>query len=391
MVRAMLRVLVLSSRYPDRVRPQLGSFVERVVLALAARRDVAIEVVAPLPVELFPLSLRERNRRLAGIREEEMWNGVRVHRPRYLVPPRMGWLAPKCLQRRLLPLLSHIRERFPFDLIAAQFFWPEGPAAARLARRFGVPVSIKARGHDVEPAPTKQSRALIGEVGRAADGLLAVSAPVRDRMVALGMPAERIAIHRTGLDRTLFACRDREQAKAALGVHGPCLLWAGNLVARKRPLLAVETLALLPEAILLMAGGGPELHAVRRRIGELGLGSRVRVMGPLPATGMAQVYAAADLTLHTAESEGLSNVWVESLACGTPIVLAELEAARPLLRNPEAGLMAAPEPEALAAAVREVLRRGTMRSAIAAAVADYSWERSAAELEEHFRTIVSLP
>jgi hypothetical protein len=74
-------------------------------------------------------------------------------------------------------------------VIDASFFFPDGPAAVALGRRFGVPVSIKARGADVhfwgrQPATAAQVLA----AGRAADGLLAVSAAMRDDMIALGMP-----------------------------------------------------------------------------------------------------------------------------------------------------------------------------------------------------------
>ena len=51
--------------------------------------------------------------------------------------------------------------------------------------------------------------------GRAADGLLAVSAAMRDDMVALGMPAERIRVHRTGVNQDRFAPGDRAALKRA--------------------------------------------------------------------------------------------------------------------------------------------------------------------------------
>lgn len=384
----MLRVLILSSRYPDAVRPYLGSFAEQIALKLAGRSDVAVEVVAPISVQPFPFSWRAHNRRLAHLAAEELWNGIRVHRPRYVVPPRLGWAAARSLERAVSPLLRAIRERFAFDVLAAQFFWPEGPAAARIGRRLGVPVSIKARGHDVEPARGRRSRRLILEAGHNASGLLAVSAPLRERMIALGLPADRIAIHHTGLERTLFAPRDRAAAKAALGVDGPMILWAGNLVARKRPLLALETLAFLPGATLLMAGAGPERRRVEARIAALGLAERVRLLGPVAPSRMPGLYAAADATLHTAASEGLSNVWVESLAAGTPLVVADISAARALPGPPAVRLTAA-DAAALAAALRETLASPPDRAAVAAQSPPFSWDRSADALEAHLRGLLA--
>jgi hypothetical protein len=50
----------------------------------------------------------------------------------------------------LLPLLRRIRDRFPFDVIDAQYFWPDGPAAMHLARALEVPFSVVARGSDIQ-------------------------------------------------------------------------------------------------------------------------------------------------------------------------------------------------------------------------------------------------
>jgi teichuronic acid biosynthesis glycosyltransferase TuaC len=385
----MLRVLILSSRYPDAVRPQLGSFVEQLALRLAARPAVDVEVVAPVAVQPFPFTWRAQNRRLAQLPSEQDWNGIRVHRPRYVVPPRMGWAAAATLERVLASMLPGLRERFPYDVLAAQFFWPEGPAAARIGRTIGVPASIKARGQDVEPARWRRSRGLILEAGRAADGLLAVSAPLRERMIALGLPAEKIAVHHTGIDRSLFACRDRAAAKAALGIEGPLLLWAGNLVARKRPLLALETLLLLPGATLLIAGSGPERRPIEARATALGIADSVRLLGPVSPMRMAQLYAAADVTLHTACSEGLSNVWIESLTAGTPIVVAELDAAKRLIAGHAAGRVVPADPAALALAVHEILTSPPAQEKVAAATAAFSWEQSASEFEKHLQALLA--
>ena len=56
----MLRVLTLSTLFPDRTRPGFGSFVERQTRALAAHPDVDLKVVAPFAVPPGALALRHR-------------------------------------------------------------------------------------------------------------------------------------------------------------------------------------------------------------------------------------------------------------------------------------------------------------------------------------------
>ncbi|WP_213982385.1 glycosyltransferase, partial [Sphingomonas sp. dw_22] len=274
----MLRVLILSTLFPDASRPNFGIFVERQALSLAARSDVELRVVAPLGVPPWPLSAHPRYAALAGLPKHEEWKGLRVDRPRFLnLPGTGGRFHGAMLARAVTPLIDRIRGDFPFDVISAEFFFPDGVAAVALGRRFGVPVSIKARGSDIhqwtrKPAIARQ----IVEAGQAADGLLSVSLPLRDDMIALGMPGERIECIVTGVDLARFAPRDRTEAKAALGVSGPLVLSVGALIPLKGHDIVIEAVAGMPGVHLWIAGEGPERPRLAARIAALGLGDRIR-------------------------------------------------------------------------------------------------------------------
>ncbi|HEX8240022.1 MAG TPA: glycosyltransferase [Allosphingosinicella sp.] len=381
----MLRVLVVTSRFPDRNRPHLGNFVERQAIELAGRPGVEVAVAVPVRVSPLGFGVRRPVRAILALPREEVWKGMTVFRPRYTAIPRLGGYNARSLARHLASALGEIRRSFPFDVIAAQFFWPEGPAALAAGRALGVPVSIKARGADFDQWQAR--RGLAPADLAEADGLLAVSAELRRRMIDRGLPADHIAVHHTGVDHSLFAPRDRAGAKAALGLSGPVLLSAGNLRPHKNPALAVDVLSRLEGATLLIAGGGPEAARLRRRIRHLGLEERVRMLGAVPHLQMPALYAAADVTLHTARLEGLANVWVESLACGTPVVTTAVGAAAEIIDRPEAGRLAAPDSEAMAAAVREILERPPRQTEVAAASAGFDWVRHAAEAEDHLRAL----
>src|SRR5947209_15318946 len=108
----MLRVLTLSTLFPDASRPHFGIFVERQTLALAAREEVAVEVVAPVGLPPWPLSLHPHYRPRAALPQTETWKGLTVHRPRFPVLPLGGtsWAA-KRLAEALLPIVREIRSR----------------------------------------------------------------------------------------------------------------------------------------------------------------------------------------------------------------------------------------------------------------------------------------
>src|SRR5690606_32361606 len=115
--------------------------------------------------------------------------------------------------------------------------------------------------------------------GRAADGLLAVSAAMKRDMAALGMPDEKIAVHYTGVDLDRFRPVGRRTAKAALGVAGPLLVCAGALIERKGQHIAIAALTRLPDATLILVGDGPARPMLERLAARSGVAARVRFLG----------------------------------------------------------------------------------------------------------------
>jgi len=381
----MLRVLTLSTLYPNARQPQLGLFVERQTRALAARPDVAVRVVAGTGLPVWPLSLHPHYRPLRQLPRAEAWNGLEVHRPRFTVWPKLGQArAASALAAAALPLLSRLRRGVAFDVIDAEFFWPDGVAAMRLARALGVPFSVKARGSDIYHwGDVPGVREQIVAAAAAAAGLLAVSRSLKQEMVARGMAADKIKVHHTGVDFDLYRPADRGAAKQALGVEGPLIATVGALIERKGQAFALEALARLPRATLMLIGDGPDRAALGRKAGVLGVADRVRFVGPQPREEVARLVAAADVMLLPTRAEGIANVWVEALACGTPVVTCAAGGAGEVIDRPAAGRIAARNGEALAAAVSELLASPPEQAEARRAAERFSWERNARELHEH--------
>ncbi|GGE76761.1 glycosyltransferase [Sphingomonas prati] len=385
-----MRVLTLSTLFPDDTRPAFGRFVERQTQGLAARPGVSVRVVAPIGIPPL-LSRHARYAALRTLPTREVRGGLDILRPRFPVIPGPGAaLAPTLLATRLLPLLRRLYAEFPFDIIDAEFFWPDGPAAVRLGASLGVPVSIKARGADIHYWGTRRGCGTqVAAAGRAAAGLLAVSGPLRADMIAAGMPADRIAVHHTGVDQDRFTIADRAAAKSALGLSGLVLLSIGHLIPRKGQAIAIGALAWVPGATLLLAGEGPDRAALERAAAQSGVAERVRFLGNVAHASLPALFAAADLFVLPTASEGLANVWVESLACGVPVVTTDVGGAREVIDRPAAGRLVAREPAAFADAIRALLADPPRREDTRAAAQPFSWERNATQLEAHLRGLVN--
>jgi teichuronic acid biosynthesis glycosyltransferase TuaC len=386
----MLRILTLSTLFPDAGRPNFGVFVERQTIALAAQPGVAVTVVAPIGVPPPPLT-RLLRPAVLDLPARERWKGLDVHRPRFTAVPATGgrWHA-RLLARALVPVLDAIRADAGFDVIDASFFFPDGPAAVALGRRYGVPVSIKARGADIHHWGTAAAtRRQVRAAGQRADGLLAVSEAMRADMAALGMPAASIRVHHTGIDRDRFRPGDRAALKQALGVAGPLVLSLGALIPRKGHDIVIEAVATLPGVTLIVAGQGPEHGRLAALAARLGVADRVRLVGAVAHEAMPDLLAAADVMALASASEGLANAWVEALSCGTPVVITDAGGAREVVTSDDAGRVVSRAPGAVADAIAELLATRPAPDAVRATVAGFSWTANGAALAEHLAGLVA--
>ncbi|EGD58781.1 glycosyl transferase, group 1 family protein [Novosphingobium nitrogenifigens DSM 19370] len=398
-----MRLLSIATLYPAAPRPGFGRFVRAQLEALAARDDWDVTVINPIGVP--PLLPLRRYAPLRAIPAVETGgtpdHPVTVHHPRFpLIPGLSGRFNPALIARAVLPLAQRLHAERPFDLVDAQFFYPDGPAAARIARALGLPLAIKARGADIHYWGSRPaSLAQIRVAARQAKVLLSVSSALAEDMIALGLPASRIHVHYTGLDHARFHPRPRAQARALLAERVPALAFpaavrivacVGALIPRKGQAIAIEALRDLDQdVVLVLVGAGPDEAALRQLARKAGLEGRVVFAGALGHDELPLLLNAAEAMVLPSASEGLANAWVEALACGTPIVIPDIGGARELLNRREAGRLAERTPSAVAKGLSEVLAAQAPQTAVAAAAARFSWEANAAALAEIYSAAAS--
>lgn len=383
----MLRVLTISTLFPNVVRPAFGVFVENQTRALASLKGVEVRVINPIGLPPTPFDLHPHYRDLRDLPAQEDWRGLRVARPPMLtIPGLSGRFNPALMARAVRPVIEGWRqEGFAFDVIDAQFFYPDGPAAACLAAELGVPLLVKARGADIHYWGRQQGcREQIMSAAAQAGCLLAVSQSLARDMAELGMDASKISVHYTGCDLDLFRPRDRTTAKVRLRVPGTLIVSLGSLIPRKGHDLVVQAMTELEGATLLLVGEGSERTRLQKMIQRLGLTDRVRLIGNLPHAALAEVLAAADVMALASESEGLANAWIEAMACGTPVVTPAVDGAVEAIDRPAAGrLLRERSPSAIAAAIRSILDDPPTPAAVRESAERFSWERNGRQLYEH--------
>jgi teichuronic acid biosynthesis glycosyltransferase TuaC len=377
-----LRVLTLSTLFPHGAAPNFGIFVERQTAELAIRPEADVTVINPVGVPPWPLSRLGQYQALNALPEHEEWRGLDVYRPRFRLIPKIGGASnPRRIADALLPLVRKLHRQAPFDVIDAEFFYPDGPAAMRLAAALGIPFTIKARGADIHHwGDDRKCREQILQAAEQANALLAVSEALKQDMIAIGMDGSKISVHYTGLDQEKFRPIDRLAAKQALGVSGPLFITTGALIARKNQDLVIRALAGLPDATLMLAGMGEEEHACRALARQSGVADRVRFLGSVPHDQLPHLTAAADIAILVSKSEGLANAWVEALACGTPVIISEAGGARELVGSKSGGRVVDQTVKAIIEAAKAILAEPPAQELVRASVSQFSWTNNGDQL-----------
>ncbi|MEO1489225.1 MAG: glycosyltransferase, partial [Pseudomonadota bacterium] len=306
------------------------------------------------------------------------------------------------IARAVLPLARRLHTEQPFDLIDAQFFFPDGPAAALIARDLGVPLTIKARGYDINYwGKMGFAKAQMLKAARAASGMLAVSGALADAMEQMGLERSKVQVHYTGLDRDLFRPLGHTQLRAQLSTElgftlperAPVLACVGALIERKGQAVALRALADLstdyPASRLLLVGRGEDEAMLRALAEELGLSARVHFTGAIDHTVLPIILSASDAMVLPTSGEGLANAWVEALACGTPVITCDVGGAHELIRDEAAGQLVARDPAAFAAALRAVLAEPPDPHLVAASAERFDWRVHADELAAYYVRLIA--
>ena len=394
-----IRTLLFSTLYPSSVRPMHGIFVETRLRELLRTGEVETRVMAPVPWFGSTHPRWGHYATMARTPRRENWHGIDVQHPRYLLLPKVGMtMAPFSMAAASLgPVRRLIEEGFDFDVIDAHYYYPDGVAAALLARSLGKPLTITARGTDLNLIPRHAipRRMMQWAAGRA-QASIGVCSALMDVLRGWGVDPARLHVMRNGVDLERFRPLSHEACRRELGIDGaPLLLSVGFLVERKGHHLVIEALARLrqqwPKARLIIVGEGEERPRLQALVDRLGLGDAVHLAGAVPNEQMARWYSAADLLVLASSREGWANVLLESMACGTPVVATRIWGTPEVVADPVAGTLFEPRSaEALAEGLRRQWAAMPDRQAVRAYAENFGWDATSQAQVELFSTLAAV-
>lgn len=219
--------------------------------------------------------------------------------------------------------------------------------------------------------PVLATRALL-EQGDAAAVVVATSGSVRERLIAEGIPKEKVRLIRNGVDIDAFERADGAAARAPLGLSDRVVFgFVGSFLEWHRAELMIEALARLPDAAraqALLVGTGPFLEATLARAEDLGVTHRVTSVGAVPPEQVPELIAAFDVgVLPDTLDYGNPMKLTEYAAAGIPALAPNRPSVREILRDGETGVLFAPQDVgSLAAAMERLAADGRRRREIGA-------------------------
>jgi glycosyltransferase involved in cell wall biosynthesis len=238
-------------------------------------------------------------------------------------------------------------------------------------------------------------------VHRMPDAMITTGESVRRRILADGiLPAERVISIPTGIDVERFAPGPDDgdlRRRLAIPAGAPVIAMVAVLREKKRHDVLLRAVALLRNRFdphCLLAGEGSRREAIERLRADLGLESRVFLLGH--QEDVRPVLRAASVVVSaSAGMEGVPQALIQALAMERPVVATDDGSVSELIEHERTGLLVPLDrPEALAAAVERLLVDRAEAARLAAqgrahVLAHYSDERMAARVIELYEKLLS--
>jgi glycosyltransferase involved in cell wall biosynthesis len=278
---------------------------------------------------------------------------------------------------------EHRRE--PFDVLHAQYGYPNGWAILLAARELGLPTVVSIQGGDGHwvgsccATHKVAMQRVLDHANAVLIGSRSFAEEVRERLGT--PPLERFTFVPGAVDTTRFRPRP-DRGPGAAG-DPPTILYHGRVDRRKGALDLLDACALLRGRgvpfRLLVSGIGPDHDEVQGRLLGLGLADVTTMRGYVAYDEVPAVYGEADLFASPTYAEGFSNTILEAMASGLPIVSCHAVGVVDCLRDGENGLLVQPgDVPALAGALERLLADAALRRRLAADALEecrrvYSW------------------
>lgn len=376
-----IKILISTTIFPNRTDVTRCVFEKKLAVEMKNQCQLKVAVPVPYVPPLIPLGGYSAYRSLPN---KDCLDGVEITHPRYLLIPKvLRSLHGFFMFGSLFPQYWKIFKVEKPDAILGIWAYPDGLANVLLAKVYSTPVVIACRGSDINRL-TKQPihRKLISWTLNQANYILSVSEALKQEIVSLGVPAQKIIVVPNGVENEIFFPLDQQQARQSLSLENTnkLIVNVSRLSFEKGVDVLIRMLAQLNDSTVTLAlvGDGAERSSLESLALELGVKDQILFCGNVPNEKIPLWMNAADIFALGSRTEGWPNVLMEALACATPIVSTNVGGIPEIINSPDIGILVSPEnPTEMAQAIQKALTIDWDAEKLRGRVVDRTWKNVA--------------
>jgi len=372
------KLLILTSTFPRWKGDPKPSFVYDLSKRLTKQFDVF--VLAPH----FP-----------GAEKKEILGNVTVYRFKYFITKYqkltdMGGILDALINKKmnymLIPFLI-IAEFFSLikwsmklkpDVIHAHWIIPQGFIAYLNYKILKIPYIITAHGSDIFKLERLN---IIKKFSlRNAKRITVVSSEIKRKILKEIDSQLKIDVIPMGVDTELFKPASKDQnIEKKYGIKGPLLLFVGRVAPEKGLENLIEAMPKIleyhPESKLLIIGDGNQRKALEELSQKKNLQNTIIFINSISNHELPKYYATADIFICPSLNEGAPVTYIESLACGTPIVVGDLPISREMVCNGRGVIVKQKDPNDIARKILISLNKNICKDDLFRYIQlNYDWE-----------------
>jgi len=397
-----VKILAISHLFPQQKEKRYGIFVARQLSEMARQ---AGDITVVVPRVWCPALLRRFQRWKDNDHKVPLchFDGLDAISVPYLRPPGnwynrfSGLFAFRAMKEKVLQLHKERR----FDVIYATDLFPDGDAAARLARYIKIPAACLAIGVDVNVTAHTSNMMYrhFVRTAQALDGTLACGHAVADGLHAI-TGKRPLCVYGVIDLQEFFPISKKSALRKELDLPADKLiaLYAGYLTKRKGIYELIEAFSKIRrkglDVMLVMCGSGPEESALKALIRGKNIEDSIRMVGEVEPEQMSKWMQVSDLFVLATHTEGMPNVVMETMACGVPVIATAVGGLPAAIGDCEGAILVPPKNVgAFADTIMKVvndskLRKRMQKAARKRAEQDFDIEQNARRILDYLQQII---
>lgn len=313
------KILFISSLYPNPFDMRVAPFNKQQLSSLS--KYYLIDVISPIPW----ISKKNNSSRCNWVDEGD----VRCFFPTFYYPPRIA----RCFHGdfyyySIIGLVNRLARENNYELIFSSWLYPDVWAAQKVADKLKLPFFFKVHGTDVNRLDrgslfAKKSLSAVIQ----SSGVVCVSRALKNRLVDFGCNGSKIHVLYNGINKEIFHPADKFLLKGEMQIKkgSKLILYVGRLEKEKGIFELLDAFKEMSKdninnLRLNIIGEGSCIGSINKYLTDNKLLNIVGMMGFLPLPDVAKWMNVSDVLCLPSYMEGVPNVVLEALACGTRVV-----------------------------------------------------------------------